>query len=133
MYRFAALFLVLTATLPALAADRKFDADANAKTIAPYIDERTVAVLHVDLDAIDVDALMKKADSVIKLVPEEKANIAKMLSTFVDTLKKAGAHDYYLVVSLADFPEQGPFSVIPLGKTGDPKAVLKLFEKMKIH
>jgi hypothetical protein len=44
-----ALGLVFPAmTLPA-AAGEKFDAAARAKTIAPFLDEETVAGVHVDL------------------------------------------------------------------------------------
>ena len=50
MYRFAFLLpLLFLASSPARAADRKFDADAAAKAIAPFLDDRTVAVVHVDL------------------------------------------------------------------------------------
>ncbi len=126
MYRFAAVLLLLGAALPAFAADRKFDADAKAKAVAPFVDDRTVVVLHVDLDAIDLDALLKKAEAVVKIDPAEKALAKAGLGNALDTLKKAGAHDYYLVVSLADLPAQGPFSVIPVDKNGDPKQIAKV-------
>ena len=130
MRRFAALFLILIAALPALAADRKFDADAKAKTIAPFIDDRTVAVLHVDLDAIDVDALLKKADAVTKIDAAEQTQLKAALAVNLEGLKKAGAHEYYVVVSLSDLPNQGPFSVIPLTKTGNAKMVTEVVERM---
>ncbi len=50
--------------LPASAAERKFDPEACAKAVAPYLDDSTFAVLHVDLTAVDVDALAAKAADV---------------------------------------------------------------------
>src|SRR5260370_19967278 len=123
MFRLAALFLLLAAALPGSAADRKFDADATSKAVAPFRDERTVALLHVDLDAIDVEALVKKAELVATIEPADKAMIQSTLGNAVDVLKKAGAHDFFVIVSLADLPAQGSFIVIPLGEEGDAFAV----------
>jgi len=130
MYHSAAFVLFLTAALPAAAADRKFDADAKAKAIAPFIDEQTVAVLHADLDAIDLDAMLKKADKIGKFEPKDKETAKAAAAEVLDALKKAGAHDYYMVFSLADVPQSEPFSVIPVAKNGDPKAVADMLKKM---
>ncbi len=133
MYRFAAPLLIMLAALPAFAADRKFDADAKAEAIAPFIDEGTFGVLHVDLDALDVEALLTKAETVAKIEAADKARFKAAMSSALDALKKAGAHDYYLVISLTDLPNNGPFSVIPIAPNGNKKAVAEVVKKMQLH
>jgi hypothetical protein len=130
MYRFAAVLLGLIAALPASAAEPKFDADAKAKAVAPFIDEQTVAVLHVNLDAIDLDALFKKADKLGKFDAKDKAAAKAPAAMTLDILRQVGAHDFYLVVSLADVVQGEPFSVIPVAKDGDPKAVAEQVKKL---
>lgn len=132
MYRFAALLIVLAAAVPSLAQGRKFDPQAGAKAIAPFLDERTVAVVHVDLDALDAETLMKKLDllmkdSTIKIDPAERAAQKGFLAANLDALKKNGAHDFYLIASLADLPGPGPFCVLPLGSNGNGKGIAKVF------
>jgi Protein of unknown function (DUF1559) len=133
MRRYLALFLVLSAALPAFAADRKFDADAKAKAVAPFVDERTVGVLHVDLDSLDVAVLMKKAELVATLDPKEKATMTEALTEGLRGLKKAGANEIYLILSLADVPDHGPFSVIPLAKNTDASGLGKVYDQLQIH
>ena len=116
MSRIIAFALAASAfALPANAAERKFDPDACAKAVAPYLDDSTFAVLHVDLMAVDGDALAAKAAELTKMggalpVPW------KQLSATVKTLADSGARDVYVVFSLADVPERSPFLVIPLPK-----------------
>jgi hypothetical protein len=131
MSRFLALALAATVlALPATAADRKFDAEACAKAVAPYLDDQTVAVLHVDLTALDVDALLNKAAALAKLDAGAMQLPRKEATAAVKALTDAGAHDFYLVVSLADVPEHQPFMVFPLapGKEGEKNAK---FEELK--
>ncbi len=134
MHRFAFLLplLVLLPT-PAHAADRKFDADAAAKTIAPYLDDRTVAVVHVDLTRLDVDAFADKFAALTKMKLDDLAQEKKAVAFLLQTLTKAGAKDAFLVVSLIDLPNGTPFVVLPLGKDGDPKAILDLTPKDSLH
>ncbi len=109
-----------TLALPANAAERKFDPDACAKAVAPYLDDSTFAVLHVDLTAVDVDALAAKASDLAKAggaLPIPR----KELAASVKGLTDAGARDVYIVASLSDVPERPPFTVIPLEKDADAK------------
>ncbi len=59
------------------AAERKFDPDAAAMAVAPFLDDRTVAVLHVDLTRIDVDAFADKLGTATKAKKEELAEERK--------------------------------------------------------
>jgi hypothetical protein len=131
MHRLAVLVVpLLLIAAPAHAADRKFDADADAKAIAPFLDDRTVAVAHVDLTRLDVDALADKIAALTKLKPDDLAEPKKVAAEVAQALTKAGVRDAFLVVSLADLPNEPPFVVLPLEKGADVKAILALTPKM---
>jgi hypothetical protein len=103
---------------------RKYDPSALAKAVAPFIDELTIAVAHVDLTRIDVDATI---DSVTKLigVRDAKSELIKKLSKdFLVALRKAGARDAFAVVSLADITTGEPILIIvPLVGKADQRAI----------
>ena len=131
MHRLAVLVVpLLLIAVPARAADRKFDADAAAKAIAPFLDDRTVAVAHVDLTRVDVDVIADKIVALTKFKPDDVAEPKKAAAGIVQTLTKAGARDAFLVVSLADLPNEPPFVVLPLEKGADVKAILELTPKV---
>jgi hypothetical protein len=122
MSQYTALALAASALAwPVAAADRVFDPDACAKAVAPYLDDRTVAVLHIDLTAVDVDVLAAKAAALVKADADSLPVPRKEAAAAVKMLTDAGARDLFLVVSLADVPEQQPFVVVPLEKEGDAK------------
>ena len=122
MSRYIPLALAAAAlALPAAAAERKFDPDACAKAVAPFLDERTVAVLHVDLTAVDVGAVADKLADLAKVNADALPFARKEMAASVKELTGAGARDLYVVVSLADIPEHSPFVVIPLPKSADVK------------
>ncbi len=124
MMKYAVAIMAASAlALSATAADRKFDAEACAKAVAPYLDDQTVAVLHVDLTAVDVNALVEKAAALAKTDPDELPLPRKEAVAAVKALNGAGAHDLYVVVSLADVPERTPFLVVPTEKGEGVKEV----------
>ncbi len=133
MHRLAIALLLFLAAAPAHAADHKFDPEAAAKAVAPYLDDRTVAVVHVDLTRIDVDAFADKFAALTKLKPDDLAQEKKAAAGLLQTLTKAGAKDAFFVVSLIDIPSEPPFVVLPLGKDGDAKAILDLTPKEGLH
>jgi hypothetical protein len=125
MSRFLAPALAaMVMALPANAADQKFDAEAAAKAVAPYVDDQTVAVLHVNLTALDVDALLNKAAGLAKMDADAVKSARKEATAAVKALTDAGAHEVFVVVSLADVPEHQPFMVFPLlpGKEAEKSA-----------
>jgi hypothetical protein len=129
MRRFVGLFLLLLAAAPAHAADRKFDADAAAKAVAPYLDDRTVAVVHVDLTRVDVDALFKQLVAAAGLKDADVAESKKATGETLQALLKAGAKDAFVVFSLIDLPMEPPFIVLPADKDADAKAILEVTPK----
>jgi hypothetical protein len=125
---FVALVLVAA---PAHAAERKFDPAATAKAVAPYLDERTVAVVHVDLTRIDADALADQFATLTKIKLEDFADEKKTAADMLKSLTKAGAKDAFLIVTAADLPAEYPMVVIPLEKGANSKAILALFPQKK--
>jgi Protein of unknown function (DUF1559) len=136
MSRYVALaFAATVLALPAQAAERKFDAEAAANAVAPYLDDQTVAVIHVNLSALDVDALFSKAAVLAKMDAGALALPRKEATAAVKALTDAGAHEFYTVVSLADVPEHQPFVVFPLapGKEAEKNANFEKLKTVLVH
>jgi hypothetical protein len=92
------------------------------RTIAPFIDDDTIAVGHVDLAHIDAEKLFAAlAPFLPPGHPLLRMNLAagQRAQSFLD----AGGRDLFVVVSIADLPEPGPFVLIPMGKQADEEAL----------
>ena len=59
MLRLITWILLLTLAAPSLADEKRFDAEARAKAVTPFLDEQTIAVGHVDLTRVDVDGILE--------------------------------------------------------------------------
>ncbi|HTU18075.1 MAG TPA: DUF1559 domain-containing protein [Gemmataceae bacterium] len=125
MYRIAAIILALAFTLSATAAD-KFDAEARARTIAPFIDEQTVGVAHVDLTRIDADAILDWAAEVGPLEKKEIEEPRRALRVWLADLTKAGGKELFIVISLADLPIEPPLVVVPLAAGADAQSIRRV-------
>jgi prepilin-type processing-associated H-X9-DG protein len=115
MTKFATL--VLLAALADAPAEKA--GAARARAIAPFVEDRTVAVLHLDLSSGKVDDPAWKA-TFTKLGAAGLADLNDSLVA-LRRLRAAGARDLFVVVSLVDVPDQPPFLVVPLGKGVDAK------------
>jgi hypothetical protein len=134
MRRFIALALALALAVP-VAAEKEKGADARVRAVAPFLDAETVAVGHADLGRIDLDALAGRLRQSGKLPAKDVAQFRQEAGKAVDTLKKAGVRDLYLVASLADLSNRpGVVLVAPLGGGADPEAVAKaLHQVLHLH
>jgi hypothetical protein len=94
----------------------------HAGALAPFLDGRTVAVCHLNL-AVDTDALAARVAAVAKLDPRLLAGPKREVGSLLKDLTAAGARDLYVVVSLADVPEEPPFVVVPLPRGADGRAL----------
>lgn len=120
----ATLVLLLSRNLPA-AAQEQDKKTSPAEVVAPYLDSMTLFVVHVDLRKIDwpktIDALNEKAKN-----GDAKAegfdSARQPIEEWQAAMLKAGLHEFYLVVSAADFAD-GPFLVVP---TSDPAQAEKI-------
>jgi hypothetical protein len=121
------LFATLAAVTSVALAGEEFDPAARAAAVAPFIDEQTVAVVHVDLARIEIDPLV---DKFLELVPEAAGDMAESRAEIRQghaRILQAGAGNLYVVVSLADLPRWGPFCVIPNATELSPDALLAAF------
>jgi hypothetical protein len=123
MFRTFIVMLILSALpLPALRAG-EFDATARARALAPFIDEQTVGVIHVDLTRIDVDALVSWAVEVGRLEKGAIEDFQREGRSWLADLTKVGGKELYVVLSLADLPIDQPLIIMPLADDLDAQAV----------
>jgi hypothetical protein len=92
------------------------DAPSAAKVVAPYLDEQTVAVAHVNLAAVDFNAAVQRAAKLVHVNAEQLTEPLQPARDRLAALRKAGAHDLYAVLSVADIPDPGPFVLVPRGE-----------------
>lgn len=95
----------------------------EGKALAPYLDDRTFAVLRLDLRKID---LPKVAQTIAP-----KATPAKGLFDFVEGLVKDGAGVVYVVASLADLPDEHPFLLVPPREGADLAGLTRRLDELK--
>lgn len=96
-----------------------------AKTLAPFVDDDTIVVAHVDVSRIEVNKLFAALAS---FFPAEHPllRMNRAAGQQIETFLKAGGRDLYVVVSVADLPEPGPFVLVPLGRPSDEEALIAL-------
>lgn len=119
----AVLLLTLFAT--SLPAQEAFDANMRAAAIAPYIDELTVGVVHVDFRRFEAQATLRHASDKFGIAgpsPTEMERITKL-----QTEAKRIAPELYVVVSLADVPRDPPACVVRIGKGAKAVEIIRLF------
>src|SRR4051812_47107168 len=112
------LTLILAVAPGAPAADPPTDADARARTIAPYLDDQVIGIYHLDLTRLDVDAVLTKAGEMGKFNPAHWAPTEQAVRRAVAAFRQAGGKEIYAVFSLADLPESF-FVVVPVGDGAD--------------
>jgi hypothetical protein len=132
MSRFLVCTFILTLTAPTLADEKRFDAEARAKTVAPFLDEQTIAVGHVDLTRVDVNAIAEKLTEFGKLKEEDIAGPKNVAGDSVAALTKAGARDLYCVVSMAEIIGQPPFVVVPIEGDTDANGIKEALSASKL-
>lgn len=97
------LFVVAAAFcgLASAAETTAFDPAGRAKTVGPFLEDRTIVVAHVDFTRIDIPATL---DQIGKLVPEAKPQLAltqaagtAMQAAFV----QSGGKDMYICLTVA--------------------------------
>ena len=106
--------IVLVAAVARVQAEEPSAATLRAKTIAPFIDELTVAVARVDISQLKLGPIF---DEACELVPDRAQEIltAQMTADMIrEMFVSAGGKDVYAVVSLADVPREPLLVVVPL-------------------
>src|SRR5262249_26068274 len=129
MARLTALLIGLALVGPALAADKKFDPQARARTIAPYLDEEAITVAHLDVTRLDPKALFAKLVDIGAVTTKEGSEPRQAMAQWIKRFTRAGGKDIYLVASLADLnPVHGPggFVIVPVAEGADAEALTRL-------
>jgi hypothetical protein len=123
--------LLLFATTYVLA-EENFDPAARAKPIAPFIDEATYAVVHIDFTRVKADPLVEE---IKRLIPnafgmEDIANVKAGMQKGLDMLSKNGVKDLYAIIrqNELDIPS---LLVMPIAHSADEKSILAMFPSNK--
>jgi hypothetical protein len=129
MSKLAALLLPLVALLPMRAGGKKFDPQACARTVAPFVNEQTLAVGRLDMTRLDADAAAERLAELLagedKPTAEEKRDLRQWLTRFT----RAGGKELYLVFDVSSFPEL-TLVVVPLEAGAEAKTLAKLLESV---
>ncbi len=120
--------ILLTLSLALPAADK---ADARARTIAPFVDEQTVAVAHVDLSRLDADALLDWVAEVGRVDKKELEDARREGRAWLADFRKAGGKDLYFLVNLTDLAADLTTTIVPLAEGADAQAVRRVLERME--
>jgi hypothetical protein len=131
MRTLAILLLAAPLAAPAPGAEGTTPEEA-ARAVAPFLDDRTVAVLYVDLRALDVAALADRAAALGKPGAADLTELRQEGDALVKGLTAAGARDLFVVASLADLPGGPPFVVVPLPEKADADKVLDVLRRGKL-
>jgi hypothetical protein len=113
---------MLFIAVPYARAEEKFEPAARAKAIAPYIDEQTVAVGHVDLTRFQVEPFLA---AIKPLLPGDFSDREKTeLQTNLKKFHEAGIKEFYVLGRLS---RPYFFLAIPLAREVDEKPIRALF------
>jgi hypothetical protein len=120
-----ALPLLLAVIVPASADTPTETGSKRLQAVAPFLEEDTVAVAHLDLGRLDLDALFGLVSG--KFSVKELSQGRREIEKFVSALKRAGIHDVYAVVGAHGFQRtrhiEGFFLVLPLPADADADKV----------
>jgi len=105
------------------------------RILGPCIDDQTFAVVHLDVEKLDLDAFVGMALSILnehagpdaaKQEQENLRNFQAMAGARLNDFQKAGGRDIFLVFSMYDFPYF--FVAVPIPSTSDQA---KLHQQVK--
>ncbi len=113
MNRIPLAFLAVLGMASAAAAQPQFNPADPAKAVAPFVDEQTIAIFHINIWRIDGEQLVDKVVQLTKLPRDQVAKHTAMVRQNLTTFKEAGGKDLFVIVSLADLPHPG-LVVVPL-------------------
>jgi hypothetical protein len=122
-----ALLALLAVVASVRAEDRKFDAADLAKAVAPFLEEGTFFVAHVDLTRVDPDKLMARAAAVTGGAAKDFEHMASERDRErLKTLRDAGARDVFLIMAIADLFNKGGAIVLPVPAGADREKLLAI-------
>jgi hypothetical protein len=127
-----ALCALLFVSPARLNAQPAFDPAARAAVIAPFVNDQTIAVAHVDLERIDPAAVVKLLGEVAPPgdpeLPKQLAQIEQGLKAVKTMLRGGGISEIYAIASLHHLPKDPVILVAPVKAGTNPAesaAILK--------
>jgi hypothetical protein len=118
----ALAFIFFTLLLPAAAPAEPFDSAAEAKFIAPYFHEQTIAVVRVDLTRFQIGQILQALDALHLDPTGELAEARKKIEKSQRTLVQAGAKHIYLVFDYV-LGREPMYGIIPLAPGSDENRI----------
>src|SRR5262245_720275 len=122
MHRLWICLIAVALAAPVRADEVKFDAEAAANKIAPFVDPQTVAVCRIDVTRFNVADLFDKVATTTGVDRKELKVVQEELTKWGGTFTKAGGREIFVLLSLADVPLQA-FAVVPLPDGADADAL----------
>jgi hypothetical protein len=108
------------------AEDRKFDAAALGKAVAPFLEEGTFFIAHIDLTRVDPDKLITRASAVSGAAAKDLEHaVTERDRERLKELREAGARDLFLVFGMDDLFTKGGALLLPAPEGADRKAIIK--------
>jgi hypothetical protein len=107
-------------------ADEKPAGDRLANTIAPYVDEQTLVVAHLNLMAFDAVETVDWLAEFVGLSDQERDRLQAqvvLIGVVTQTLAKDKSIDAFVVISLADMGRLPFFLVVPLAESSPASAI----------
>jgi hypothetical protein len=129
MRKLLVMVLLIGPVAPVPAAD-KVDFEARAKAIAPFLDDQTFGIGHVDVSHLNVDKLVATVGELGKIEAEELVKPKKVVSDWLAAFIKAGGNEIYVVLSTKDLlSNHEPFFVVPLSERANDEVLGLLFSE----
>ena len=129
-----ALCALLFGSPSLLYAQTAFDSAARAVVIAPFVDEQTIAVGHVDLERIDPAAVVKLLGEVAPAgdpgLQKQLAQIEQGLKAVKTMLRAGGISEIYAVSSMQDIPKEPVFLVAPVKAGSDAAEAAAILKEL---
>jgi len=106
------------AVLSLVAADATAaDPDHHAATVAPFLDDQTIAVARFDVAQLDIAWLIDELSQSMSIPPRDVSSLHEwrdLFDAWRQSFEAAGGRDAFAVLSLADFPRHMPYFIVPL-------------------
>jgi hypothetical protein len=135
MNALAPLIVMVGSLLAPRLAGAQVGEGAVPAAVASVLDEQTVAVVGIDTTRVDLDALVSQISAIPVVTERQRGDLAiykKQLAQWVEQFHKAGGHDIWIVLTLADGIADMPFVVVPLNQGADRQGLEALFVAGKL-
>jgi len=96
----------------------------HAAALKKHLTDDVLAIVYLDLSAVDMPGTLKWTEALGLGTVEEQADVAKIMKTVqrrVDELTDLGASHLYLLFRVSDIGHQGPSWVVPITKKSKAK------------